>query len=543
MYLEDRGGHFSSVPHLSKRSSSNLTRSRGDNSDLLRAGTSHRLRSGEPWSTPGNVLGPAPPTPADTRLGHSHLSSAVPHDMPPPYTAVEGTSSLADVASASSDAQATVVPGAAAAPSVAQLGDPAPITPAPHRPSATRAPHLAPTKASREASASPAPSGPHALGSLVPSFLSRMRYLSAVEAKRAAEYKTDAVEALEPLPVAFMVLLHSLRLFAAVPGILGTYFSFKHGMEEVSAHHWIRTPADVRRPGALEHFICCTWALCTAFHALSLMTLLLRRWLIYYAVLPSVIRLVAFQSICWSLVRCSLYLFGSQQPVGGWVFVSSFTALMDVVVRWITSNITDVDETEHDAPVSDYPDTGASDAEGLYSAGESSSHPALASGVSHRRYARYREQSVRLFRVIVGGPSADEDELSESDTSETDTKSERTLRRRFVDSGLTATESDVSSSTPYPRMDPAEWRRRVDARRSRAHRSRTERSRRRRRAKQNHLSSFFQNYRAARIHSRRVFHWEVAMWRNLMPIAVLGYIALWALLMAHYWHNASAPSP
>lgn len=370
-----------------------------------------------------------------------------------------------------------------------------------------------------------------------------MRYLSAVEAKRAAEYKTDAVEALEPLPVAFMVLLHSLRLFAAVPGILGTYFSFKHGMEEVGLHHWIRTPADVRRPGALEHFICCTWALCTAFHALSLMTLLLRRWLIYYAVLPSVIRLVAFQSICWSLVRCSLYLFGSQQPVGGWVFVSSFTALMDVVVRWITSNITDVDETEHEAPVSDYPDTGASDGEGLYSAGESSSHPVLASGVNHRRYARYREQSVRLFRVIVGGPSADEDELSDSDISETDTKSERTLRRRFLDSGLTTTESDASSSTPYPRMDPAEWRRRVDARRSRAHRSRTERSRRRRRAKQNHLSSFFQNYRAARIHSRRVFHWEVAMWRNVMPIAVLGYIALWALLMAHYWHNASAPSP
>ena len=45
------------------------------------------------------------------------------------------------------------------------------------------------------------------------------------------------------------------------------------------------------------------------------------------------------------------------------------------------------------------------------------------------------------------------------------------------------------------------------------------------------MSAFFQNYRAARIHSRRVFHWNVAVWRNVVPIGILGYVTLWVFLI------------
>lgn len=391
------------------------------------------------------------------------------------------------------------------------------------------------------------------LAAIVPSFLSRKSYVSAVEAKKAEEQRTDSVEALEPLPAAFMVLLHSLRLFATVPGIIGTILCFRRGCAQLAVHYrWFRTMEDMRTPGALEYFICCFWALCTAFHALSLMTLLLRRWLIYYAVLPSIIRLVAFQSICWTLVRISLYLFGPEQPIGGWLLVSSFTAAVDVVARWITSNITDLDDTEHDAHAhSDYPDTGASDGEGLYSANESgaSTMPSQASLAHQQRIRRYREQSARLFRVLVGGASDEENTLSDSDLSDTDSKPELSgqrgdlaRRRRLLDPNAPVTsDSDALSPAPYA-MDAALWRLRVDARRSRAHRSRTQRLRQRRKAKQSQISSFFQNYRAARIHSRRVFHWEVAMWRNVMPIALLGYLSLWVLILAWFSQSHSTDS-
>lgn len=481
------------------------------------------------------------------------MLSSLTTEMPPPYTAVESESDSTKVTEASrgsSPGNVTQAPEEGDTNTMMDLGSSAVLMSESQSlslpPPMDRAHSLVlgydevQPKTSRNR---PAPLASSNFASIVPSFLSRKSYVSAVEAKKVAETRSDAVE-IEPLPTAFMVLLHSLRLFATVPGIIGTVLSFWHGVLEAQNRHWLRSRLQTLRPCALEYFICCFWSLCTAFHALSLMTLLLRRWLIYYAVLPSVIRLIAFQSICWTLVRLSLYLFGPQQPVGGWVLVSSFTAFVDIVARWITSNITDVDETEHELQgVSDYPDTCASDGEGLLSAGECSTPglPSMSSVNNRRRYQRYRERSARLFRVLVGGPTDEENIMSDTDPSETESKSEQSVqrnelrRRRLLDPNAPATDSDASSSTSYPTIDPEVWRRRVDARHSRARQSRTERHRKRRKAKQSQISSFFQNYRAARIHSRRVFHWEVAMWRNVMPIAVLGYLTLWALLLAWSW--------
>jgi len=71
------------------------------------------------------------------------------------------------------------------------------------------------------------------------------------------------------------------------------------------------------------------------------------------------------------------------------------------------------------------------------------------------------------------------------------------------------------------------WHRRLDERR----RQRKQRRRYRPRKQKTRMSAFFQNYHAARIHSRRIFHWDVAMWRNVMPIALLGYVTLWVFIL------------
>ncbi|WFD32233.1 hypothetical protein MSPP1_003277 [Malassezia sp. CBS 17886] len=379
---------------------------------------------------------------------------------------------------------------------------------------------------------------PHDVGggarSMMPSFLSRKSYMKALAAKRG---HSSAVEPLEPLPTGFLVLLHSLRLFATVPGIIGTSYLLWHALEKLLFKgHWFRTLDAWTHPGGLEYVVSSFWSVCTAFHALSLTTLLLRRWLIYYAVLPSVIRLIAFQSICWSLVRVSLFVAGPSLPLCGWVVISTFTAFADVVVRWITSNITEEHVSESALQSDNYPDTGASDGEGLQTplSDTHNTHfapDALRSTLHSLRQKHYR-RSRRFLGVIVGGLTDDDDD----DTSDSDTETKPGFSgdaalpahplqglNRQSRTGL-PNDSDVSHSLSVRDAEAARWRRRI-ARRDRAQRDA------RAAARPAHISSFFQNYRAARIHSRRVFHWKVAMRRNVVPIGVLGYLTLWVFLI------------
>lgn len=298
---------------------------------------------------------------------------------------------------------------------------------------------------------------------------------ASVPAPAAAPASESAqVEPLEPLPLAFGLLLHSLRLFAAVPGTVGTIYLAARAREAIAEDRWFRG-ANTSVPCGAEYLVCCLWSMCTVYHATSLMTLLLRRWLIYYALLPAIIRLIAFQSICWSLVRLCLYFFGPTQPIGAWVAISTFTAANDCIARWITSNITDVEHVIRQSESS-----------------KSSSDDEHADPRMQRR-RRYRDRSMWLIRVLVGGPSDWGDESSDSDDEQPP------VRRRA--------RSRTNSSSA---LQPV--------------------SRLRRRARRATEALFFQNTRAARIHSRRVFHWQVAMWRNVVPIALLGYVTLWVLI-------------
>ncbi|WFD18706.1 hypothetical protein MCAP1_000915 [Malassezia caprae] len=327
------------------------------------------------------------------------------------------------------------------------------------------------------------------------------------------------MEQLEPLPRAFEVLLHSLRLFAVVPGLTGTLFLLHHAYNEAKHRHWLRTDYVSQQPSALEYVACSLWSMTTAFHALSLMTLLLRRWLIYYTLLPSLIRLVAFQSICWSLVRLILHLFGPMQPLAPWVLIATFTSFFEIFARWLTNSINDGDITSHPRSLmhSDLNETGASDLDGPLSMDqegyESTHQPWLWQLSRQARFRMYREQSVRLLRAFMGGPEDVQTSDSECESSD---KTHMSSSDRLPEANST-----------FSLMEMERWRQRVHERRQWKHRSRV----RRRSSKRSRISAFFQNYHAAHIHSRRVFHWEVAMWRNVVPIGVLGYLSLWILLI------------
>ena len=330
----------------------------------------------------------------------------------------------------------------------------------------------------------------------------------------------ETMEPLEPLPRAFEMLLYSLRLFAVVPGLAGTLLLLHHAYSEAIQMHWLRTNYMFQRPSALEYVVCSLWSMSTAFHALSLMTLLLRRWLIYYTLLPSLIRLVAFQSICWSLVRVILHLFGPMQPLTPWVLISTFTSFFEIFARWLTSSINNKEDSIQGGgrPQYDLIETGVSDIDGVLSPDqdgfESTPQPWLWQLSRQDRFRMYREHSVRLVRAFMGGPEDMQTSDSECDSSD----------KTHMSSSDRLPEADSIFSL----MEMERWRRRVHERRHWKHRFRV---RRRRKAKRSRISAFFQNYHAAHIRSRRVFHWEVAMWRNVMPIGVLGYVSLWILLL------------
>ncbi|WFD22294.1 hypothetical protein MEQU1_000962 [Malassezia equina] len=330
----------------------------------------------------------------------------------------------------------------------------------------------------------------------------------------------EAMEPLEPLPRAFEVLLHSLRLFAVVPGLAGTLLLLHHAFAEARNRHWLRTDYVSQHPSALEYVVCSLWSVCTAFHALSLMTLLLRRWLIYYTLLPSLIRLVTFQSICWSLVRLIIHFFGPLQPLAPWVLISTFTSFFEVFARWLTSSINNSDTASRrrDTVQSDQNETGLSDLDGPLPVDhedyETLPQPWLWQLNRQDRFRMYREQSVRLVRAFMGGPEDVHTSDSEWESSD----------KTLMSSNDRLPEADSTFSL----MEMERWRRRVHERRQWKHRSRAQR---RCTPKRSRISAFFQNYRAAHIRSRRVFHWEVAMWRNIMPIGLLGYLSLWILLL------------
>jgi hypothetical protein len=225
---------------------------------------------------------------------------------------------------------------------------------------------------------------------------------------------------------------------------------------------WLHAPEQTRQlahPSSRQ-------SVSTAYHALSFTTLLLRRWLAYYALLSSVIRLVALQAICWPLVRLTLHICGPSNPAAAWVVIGTTTAISDTVARWVTLNIADA--------------------------------PDEAAGNGARAAKRRREPGRRFWRAIMGAPQADR----------------RTARRGWEADATIAEHSDVgeTDAATEAETDTQSPRSRSYRRRMRGPSSRSDAATPREEE------------------PGRVFHWDVTMRRNVLPVACLGYATMLVLL-------------
>ncbi|KAJ9478594.1 hypothetical protein PHBOTO_002098 [Pseudozyma hubeiensis] len=457
---------------------------------------------------------------------------------------------------------------------------------------------------------------------------------------------TAAEEDEETFPLVLKLLLHSLRVLAAVPGCIGTFWLARNAWILATEHGRLLSPGQIvisnngtkhfwsadspqlqpalldahrlgrRQPGSLDFAVACLWSMSTAYHALSFTTLLLRRWLLYYSILPSLIRLVALQAICWPLVRITVHVFGADQPLGAWVVIGTTTALSDVVSRWVTSNIADaplegeLDEEEEEDEADDVlgylsdsrfvkspPRQSAADrmlradqhpwsaAGGQSLVGDSDWDPRsgdesdaaaasfFASERERQRRRRRGGQGTRFWRAVIGGPSF----ASTSRRRKTDDRAgiEASAGDRSRQSGGTGTETEMEADSDWPgyttdrtvlggsgtppsrsgsgpRWDQQGLRRRLPphvspaarASASPEDRAATERGMFGRRPvlppfpfkasmyRQGHTRYVYRDgaWVRERTSSRRNFHWEVAVWRNVVPIAVLSYLSMWILI-------------
>lgn len=81
-------------------------------------------------------------------------------------------------------------------------------------------------------------------------------------------------------------------------------------------------------------------ALLTAHQCLRLTTGLLTRWKTYYPPLPTLIRLLALQAICWPATEYTLVLFDHERrPVICWAIIGSTTCVSRSIQIWVTSNL------------------------------------------------------------------------------------------------------------------------------------------------------------------------------------------------------------
>ncbi|GAA5827980.1 hypothetical protein JCM11251_005676 [Rhodosporidiobolus azoricus] len=142
-------------------------------------------------------------------------------------------------------------------------------------------------------------------------------------------------------------VLGFLQLLAILPGIAGFFYS-AHRCWFPSHLIWLSSSWEnggtsvgitTARSTRLDWFISGMWALATAYFTFQLARGLLRRWLVYYSMGPTVIRVISLQAICWPLALTTHRVLSFDQPVAAWCACATTAAISNVIQTWVTSNI------------------------------------------------------------------------------------------------------------------------------------------------------------------------------------------------------------
>ncbi|KIJ17921.1 hypothetical protein PAXINDRAFT_167845 [Paxillus involutus ATCC 200175] len=189
---------------------------------------------------------------------------------------------------------------------------------------------------------------------------------------------TRIFPASEPLVspnVLTMFLFESSRLLSVVPASLGALINAwclwnPPGYPTTyTPHNWhdsVKHPGGWGRrclPDRGDYLIAVLWAFLTAHQCLKLTTGLLHRWQAYYPPLPTLIRLLALQAICWPATHFTLEILGtlgtnpacdsddltilesallrwtSVRPDVCWAVIGTTTCFSRSIQIWVTSNL------------------------------------------------------------------------------------------------------------------------------------------------------------------------------------------------------------
>lgn len=132
------------------------------------------------------------------------------------------------------------------------------------------------------------------------------------------------------------LLFEFSRLASVIPALIG----FIYNIHKVLHPPSVDQNADRHPPERIDYLVSALWALLTVHQSLSLATGLYARWRLYYTPLPTLIRLVALQAICWPALHFTLRVFDvSKRPVITWAIVGTTTTFSRSVQIWVTSNL------------------------------------------------------------------------------------------------------------------------------------------------------------------------------------------------------------
>ncbi|KAJ6632487.1 N-glycosylation protein-domain-containing protein [Mycena sp. CBHHK59/15] len=127
------------------------------------------------------------------------------------------------------------------------------------------------------------------------------------------------------------LLFEFSRLLAIFPAIFGTLYNL---------YHVLHPPSAPRAPERIDFVVSALWAVLTGYQCLALTTGLLTRWRVYYPPLPTLIRLLALQAICWPATHFSLTLLDhTRRPAAVWAVIGTTTCASRSVQIWVTSNL------------------------------------------------------------------------------------------------------------------------------------------------------------------------------------------------------------
>lgn len=130
----------------------------------------------------------------------------------------------------------------------------------------------------------------------------------------------------------FFLFLQSLSV---LPALLGFFYSvhrfYRHEPPLLnSATTWADNGHSVgvvtSRSTRLDWFLSGGWALACAYFSHSLARGLLRRWLVYYSLLPTIIRVLSLQAICWPLTLTTHRFLSFDQPIAAWLVCATTAA-------------------------------------------------------------------------------------------------------------------------------------------------------------------------------------------------------------------------